>query len=59
MISMKILSLLAYFTYIFIDIAIHGLGSTSWSSGIFWMLGRVIADPSLGLLNIYGVVPRV
>jgi hypothetical protein len=39
MISIRILSLLAYFTYIFIDIIIYTLGSMSWSSGIFWMVG--------------------
>jgi hypothetical protein len=35
MISIKTLSLLAYFTYIFIDIIIYVLGSTPWFSGIF------------------------
>ena len=34
-ISIMTLSLLAYFTYIFIDIIIYALGSTPWSSGIF------------------------
>jgi hypothetical protein len=58
-ISIKTLSLLTYFTYIFIDIIIYTLGSTLWSSGIFWMVGRVVADPALGLLSPCGVVPRV
>jgi hypothetical protein len=53
------LSILAYFTYIFIDIIIYALGSTTWSSGIFWMVGRVIADPSLGLPSLFGVEPQV
>jgi hypothetical protein len=35
MISIRTLSLLVYFTYIFIDIIIYTLGSTTWSSGIF------------------------
>jgi hypothetical protein len=35
MISIKTLSLLAYFTYIFIDIIIYALESTAWSSRIF------------------------
>jgi hypothetical protein len=59
MILIKTLSLLIYFTYIFIDIIIYALGSTSWSFGIFWMVGRVITDPSLGLSSLYGVVPQV
>jgi hypothetical protein len=33
------LSLLAYFTYIFVDIIIYALGSKPWCSGIFWMVG--------------------
>jgi hypothetical protein len=41
------------------DIIIYALGSTSWSSGIFWMVGRVITDPSLGLPSPYEVVPEV
>jgi hypothetical protein len=53
------LSLLAYFTYIFIDIIIYALRSTSWSSGIFWMVDQVVANPSLGLLSHCEVVPRV
>jgi hypothetical protein len=53
------LSLLTYLTYIFIDIIIYALGSMPWSSKIFWMVGRVVADPSLGLLSPCGVVPRV
>jgi hypothetical protein len=59
MISIKTLSLLAYFTYIFIDIIFYALVSTSWSSGIFWMVGRVIAGPYLGLLSSCEVVPLV
>jgi hypothetical protein len=59
MISIKTLSLLTYFTHIFIDIIIYALGNTSWYFGIFWMVGRVIADLSLGLLSLCGVVPRV
>jgi hypothetical protein len=35
MISIRTLSLLTYFTYIFIDIIIYALRSTSWSSKIF------------------------
>jgi hypothetical protein len=35
MIPIRTLFLLAYFTYIFIDIIIYALGSTPWSSGIF------------------------
>jgi hypothetical protein len=57
MIPIRTLSLLAYFTYIFIDIIIYTLGSMSWPSGIFWMVGQVIARPSLGLLSQYRVVP--
>jgi hypothetical protein len=34
MISIRTLSLLVYFTYIFMDIIIYALGSTSWSSEI-------------------------
>jgi hypothetical protein len=41
------------------DIIIYALGTTSRSSGIFWMVGRVIADPSLGHASPYEVVPRV
>jgi hypothetical protein len=59
MILIMILSLLAYFTYIFIDIIIYALGCTPWSAETFWMVGRVVADPSLGLPSLYGVVPRV
>jgi hypothetical protein len=39
MISIKILYLLDYYIYIFIDMIIYALGSMSWSSGIFWMVG--------------------
>jgi hypothetical protein len=35
MITIMTLSLLIYFTYIFIDIVIYALGSTPWSSEIF------------------------
>jgi hypothetical protein len=59
MIPIRTLSLLAYFTYIFIDTIIYALGSTAWSSRIFWMVDRVIADPSLGLPSLCSVVPRV
>jgi hypothetical protein len=59
MIPIRTLSLLAYFTYIFIDIIFYALGSTSWSSEIFWMVGRVIADPSLGLSSPSEAVPLV
>jgi hypothetical protein len=59
MISIRTLSLLAYFTYISIDIIIYALVSMSWSSRIFWMVGRIIVDPSLCLLSVCGVVPRV
>jgi hypothetical protein len=45
MISIRTLSLLVYFTYIFIDIIIYALRNTSWSFGIFWIVSRVIADP--------------
>jgi hypothetical protein len=56
MIPMRTLSL-AYFTYISIDIIIYALGSMPWSSRIFWMVGQVIADSSLGLPSLCGVVP--
>jgi hypothetical protein len=59
MISIRTLSLLTYYTYIFIDIIIYALGSMSLSSETFWMVGRVIADPSFGLLSLCGVVPWV
>jgi hypothetical protein len=59
MIQIRIFSLLAYFTYILIDTIIYALGSTSWSSGIIWMVGRVVKDPSLGLPSPGDVVPRV
>jgi hypothetical protein len=52
MIPIRTLSLLAYFTNIFIDIIIYTLGSTPWSSRIFWMVDRVIVDPSLDLLSL-------
>jgi hypothetical protein len=59
MISIRALSLLAYFTYILIDIIIYVLQSMSWSSKIFCMMGRVVKDSSLSLLSPCGVVPRV
>jgi hypothetical protein len=59
MISIMTLSLLAYFTYILIDIIIYALESMPWSYEIFWMMGRVIADPFLGLPSPCRVVPRV
>jgi hypothetical protein len=59
MISIMTLSLLVYFIYILIDIVIYVLGSTPWSSEIYWMVGRVIKDPSLGLPSPYEVVLRV
>jgi hypothetical protein len=58
-ISIKTLYLLVYFTYILIHIIIYALGSTPWSSRIFWMVGRVIIDPSLGLPTTCEVVHRV
>jgi hypothetical protein len=57
MIPIRTLSLLAYFIYIFIDIIIYALGSMPWFFEIFWMVGRVIADPSLGLSSPCGVIP--
>jgi hypothetical protein len=39
MITIMTLSLLVYFIYTFIDIIIYTLGSVSWSSGIFRMVG--------------------
>jgi hypothetical protein len=59
MITNKTLSLLDYFTYISIDIIIYAVGSTSWSYRIFWMVGQVITNPSLGLLSPCEVVPQV
>jgi hypothetical protein len=38
-IPIRTLSLLAYFTYIYIYIIIYTLGSMSWSFRIFWMAG--------------------
>jgi hypothetical protein len=57
MISIMTLSLFAYFTYIFIDIIIYALGSTAWSSEIFWIVSRVVADPFLGLPSLWGGTP--
>jgi hypothetical protein len=59
MISIRTLSLLVCFTYIFIDIIIYALGSMLWSSGIFWIVGQVIADTSLGLLSLCELVSWV
>jgi hypothetical protein len=59
MIPIRTLSLLDYFTYIFIDIIIYNLGSTPWSSRIIWMVGQVVVDPSFGLSSLCGVVPRI
>jgi hypothetical protein len=58
-IPIRTLSLLAYFAYIFIDIIIYALRNTPWSSGIFRMVGLVIADPSLILPSQYRVAPQV
>jgi hypothetical protein len=57
MIPNMTLTLLAYFTYIYIDIIIYVLGSTSWSYEIFWMVDQVVADSSMGLLSPCEVVP--
>jgi hypothetical protein len=59
MIPIRTLSLLVYFTDISIDINIYALERMTWSSGIFWMVGWVITDPSLGLLSPCRVIPRV
>jgi hypothetical protein len=59
MISIRTLSLLAYFTYISMDIIIYDLGNPSWSSEISWMVDQVVADPSLGLSSPCEVVPWV
>jgi hypothetical protein len=59
MILISTSSLLAYFTYILIYINIYVLGSTSLSSGIFWMVGRVVTDPSLGLPSPCEVIPQI
>jgi hypothetical protein len=59
MIIIRTLSLLVYFTYIFIDIIIYALESTPWSIAIFRTMGRVITDPSLDLFESMRVVPRV
>jgi hypothetical protein len=55
MIPTGTLSLLAYF----IDIVIYALGSTPWSSWIFWMVGWILTDLSLDLPSPCEVVPRV
>jgi hypothetical protein len=59
MIPIRTLCLLAYFTYISIVIIFYAMRSTSWSSGILWIVGQVIVDPSLGLPSPCKVVPRV
>jgi hypothetical protein len=59
MMPIRIIYLLNYFTYIFIDIIFYALGITSWSYENFWMVARVIADPFLGLLSPCGVEPLV
>jgi hypothetical protein len=59
MITIRTPSLLSYFTYISMDIIIYVLGSTSWSSVIFWMVGRVVVDPSVGLPSPCEVVPLI
>jgi hypothetical protein len=59
MIPIRTLSLLIYFTNIFIDIIIYVVESMTWSSRIFWMVDRVVADPSLGLPSPCGMIPRV
>jgi hypothetical protein len=60
MIPIRTPSLLTYVTNIFCRYKYLHLGEHDiWSSRFFWMVGRVIADPSLGLPNLYGVVPRV
>jgi hypothetical protein len=56
-IPIRTLSLLTYFTYIFIDIYV--LESVPWSSRIFQMVGRIITDPFLDLPSLCGVIPRV
>jgi hypothetical protein len=38
-IPVRTLSLLAYFTYIFVDIIIYAVESMPWSFGIFSMVG--------------------
>jgi hypothetical protein len=58
MIPIRTLSLLTYFTYIFIDIIIYSLGSTLWSSGIFWMMDWVVADSFLDLPSLCVLVPE-
>jgi hypothetical protein len=58
-ILIRTLSLLIYFTYIHIDIIIYAFASTPWFSEIFWMVGRFVKDPSLGLSSPCEVVPWV
>jgi hypothetical protein len=59
MISIRTLPLLVYFIYIFIDIIIYILGSTPSSSEIFWMVDRVVVDPSLNFLSLCRLIPRL
>jgi hypothetical protein len=59
MISIMTLSLLVYFIYISMDIIIYTFRSTSWSSEIFWMVGRVVTNPSFDLPSPCEVVPWV
>jgi hypothetical protein len=47
------------FNIYYIYIIIYTLGSKTCSSEIFQMVGRVIVDPSLGLLGPCRMVPRV
>jgi hypothetical protein len=56
MISIRTLSLLVYFTYIFIDISIYALGNTSYGP---LYGGQSPNGPSLGIPSLCGVVPRV
>jgi hypothetical protein len=42
-----------------LDIAIYSLRGTSWSFGVFRSMGRVLADPSLDLPGLCGVIPQI
>jgi hypothetical protein len=59
MFPIRTLFLHVYFTYIFIDVIFYALRSMAWSSRIFWVVDRVVADPSLGLSIPCEVVPLV
>jgi hypothetical protein len=48
MVSITTLSLLGYFTYIFIDIIIYALECTPWPSGIFQKVGHNLLEDSRG-----------